>query len=194
MWPSQNIRTLTENPLFCFFEDGTRRKRHSEILVNFVNTAWTVNCVISRSFCSFVLIRSFCRVQDKCKGVICKKKLGSTKRLLQKFIITKSWKSWIHDHEKVVVLKIEFFDPQETLKITQMGPLWLYNSQTRAERRSFSAMIALYSSPILTVHPWRAHVQQQQYTLLLLFLKYTVCVDNKRTLLVHIDIQNKKYI
>ena len=66
-----------------------------------------------------------------------------------------------------------------TRNFTQMGPLWLYNSQTRAERRSFSAMIALYSSPILTVHPWRAHVQQQQYTLLLLFLKYTVCVDNK---------------
>ena len=119
MWPSQNIRTLTENPFFCFFEDGTRRKRHSEILVNFVNTAGTVNCVISRSFCSFVLIRSSCRVQDKCKGVIAKKKLGSTKRLLQKFnispIITKSWKSWIHDHEQVIVLKIEFFDPQETL-------------------------------------------------------------------------------
>ena len=109
--------SLTENPLVNFiFENGTRRKRHSEILVNFVNTAWTVNCVISRSFCSFVLIRSFCRVQDKCKGAICKKKLGSTKRLLQKFIITKSWKSWIHDHEKVVVLKIEFFDPQETLR------------------------------------------------------------------------------
>ena len=47
--------SLTENPLVNFiFEDGTRRKRHSEILVNFVNTAWTVNCVISRSFCSFV--------------------------------------------------------------------------------------------------------------------------------------------
>ena len=106
------------------------------------------------------------------------------KRLLRKFnilhIITKSIKSWIHYHEQAIVLKIEFFWPTRKLcEITQMGPLWLYNSQTRAERRSFSAMIALYSSPILTVHPWRAHVQQQQYTLLLLFLKYTVCVEIK---------------
>ena len=73
-----------------------------------------------------------------------------------------------------------FLTHKKLCEITQMGPLWLYNSQTRAERRSFSAMIALYSSPILTVHPWRAHVQQQQYTVLLLFLKSTVCVDNKK--------------
>ena len=67
----------------------------------------------------YVLLRSSWRVQNNCKLDL-QKKLGSMKRLLQKFnnlhIITKSIKSWIHYHEQAIVLKIEFCDPQETLR------------------------------------------------------------------------------